>query len=433
MGSLQQRAAALAVVSRVTDAIVSEGDLDDVLEGIVRATTELLGAHRGSLMLIEADGVSMRIRAATGIAPEIVEKSLTRLGSGIAGCCAKSGEAVLIRDIRELDCPSQLRDSYRTRSAICVPLRIHAQTLGVLNINDRRDALDFSEDDFFVAQIIARQAAVAISNSRLLAESAAAAAAHQSLDIARQIQQSLIPADLEVLGAKLSALSLPCDRAGGDYVDFWRLRQAPGAPDERNGEFSPLFVAIGDVSGHGVGTALIMATCRALLRALISQSLDLSDVMGRLNRLIRPDLKAGNFMTMLIGVFDPDKGELSYASAGHDPPLLQRASGGDPVELAATAPPLGVLDEIDFPTRQIHLDRGDVLVFTTDGVWEAQNRRGERFGRERLGQIVRELSPCDPHELIRGVEQAVCAHAHPQPLRDDLSLLVLRRDLDPLA
>ena len=75
---------------------------------------------------------------------------------------------------------------------------------------------------------------------------------------------------------------------------------------------------------------------------------------------------------------------------------------------------------------------GDVLVFTTDGVWEAQNGCGERFCRERLGQVVRELSPRDPPELIRGIERAVCAHAHPQPLRDDLSLLALRHDLDRL-
>lgn len=426
VGSAGPQPDALAVIDRVTDAIVSEGPLEGVLDGIVRATAELLGADRGSLMLIEPDRQQMCIHASVGIPPSVVKRARTRLGAGIAGGCAASGAPVLIRDIRELRSHLGAREArsslYRTQSAICVPLRIRSETLGVLNINDRRDGEQFTTEDLFVAQIIARQAAVAISNSRLLTQVSEAVAAHRSLEIARGIQQSLIPPDLEIPGAWVSGHSVACEGAGGDYVDFW----SAGASGTETG--ASLYLAIGDVSGHGVGAALLMASGRAFLRALLSQSRDLSLVMSRLNQLIGQDLQDGHFMTLFVGHFDPAAEVLSYASAGHDPPLVQRAGGGGQCELRATGPPLGVLDDALFPTRRVRVAAGDLVALTTDGVWETRDGQGESFGRERLGRALREHCDETPPAVIRGIERRVVAHAHPLPPADDLSLLVLRRE-----
>lgn len=424
VGSPGQQEAALAVIGEVTDSIVSEGSLEEVLDGIVRATAELLSADRGSLMLIDPDGQQMRIHASVGIPASIVECARTRLGSGIAGQCAAGGEAVLIRDIRELRRLVRSRrprlSRYRTESAICVPLRIRSETLGVLNINDRRDGKEFTQEDLFVAQIIARQAAVALSNSRLTAQAAEAAAAHRSLEIAREIQQSLIPPDLKVPGASISGHSVACEGAGGDYVDFWTPSEAEPLAH------GSVHLAIGDVSGHGVGAAMVMAGGRAFLRALLAQSSDLSVVMERLNRLISRDLQNGHFMTLFVCRFDAAAETLTYASAGHDPPLLQRARSQKQVALEATGPPLGVLEEVRFPTRRVRVSPGDLVVLTTDGVWEARNPRRESFGRERLTLALRELAEGDPREIIREIERRVVAYVHPLPLADDLSLIVLR-------
>lgn len=423
VSSLQQQAAALSVISRVTDAVVSIGTLEEVLPAILRSTTRLLGATRGSILLLDPGGDVMRIQAAEGLAPDVVRRTRVRLGEGIAGGVARRGEALLIQDAHEVrrvrgDAPERAAE-YRNPSAICVPLRHHGEVLGVLNINDRSDGRDFTEADLFVAQVIANQAALAIANSRLLADSVEAAATRRSLELAREIQQSFLPADPGVAGFRVAGCSDPCDATGGDYIDY-----ALVSGDE-DGE--RLFLAVGDVAGHGVGSALLMATNRALLRALLSHSGDLEDVFRRLNRLVRADLRQGQFMTLFAAVADARSGSLVYTGAGHPPPLWVRARGGL-VELESSGPPLGVLAEADFPARRVRIEPGDLIVASTDGAWELRDGRGTSLGRERLAEAIQGLGGLDPAEVVASL-RALCLDFSAGAARsDDLSLVAMRYD-----
>ncbi len=416
--ALQYSEASLAVIRQVTDAMVSSGSLKEVLNAIVRETAALLGATRGSLMLIDPPTQVMHMHAVVGIDEEVVSRARTELGEGIAGRCAERGEAMLLSGDRSTVDSLSPSSQYRSSSAICVPLKIKGQVLGVLNINDRKDEQEFTENDLFIAQLIANQASVAITNSRLLAESVDAAAARRSLEVAREIQQSFVPADPGVAGYEIAGRSDPCDETGGDYIDFAPRRDAHG---HATGQ---LFVAIGDVSGHGVGAALIMATSRAFLRALLTQRSDLADVFLRLNNLVIRDVRKGGFMTLFVAIADPDRGELTYASAGHDPALLMNAQGIR--ELTATGPPLGVLADVEFPTATVSFAPGDQLLLTTDGVWEVQRPDGKAFGRESLAGCLEELASCTPSATIEGVRDRVLAFAEGRERRDDFSLVALR-------
>ncbi len=424
VGSLEPQAAALEVIHQVTDSLISAGSLDEVLSGIVTSTTALLGARRGSLMLIEPGGRLMRMHAAVGIPEKVVRKARTELGQGIAGRCARSGEAVLLRDAREALHRARGDDGghpdYRNQSAICVPLSVRSEILGVLNINDPADGKDFTRNDLFVARIIANQAAVAIRNSRLLDQSVEAAETRRSIDVARAIQQSFLPRDAELADVTVASRSIACDGAGGDYVDYWPRAEGAGDPG------AELVLAIGDVSGHGVGAALIMATVRASLRALMSHSDDPSEVLHQLNRLVVQDVRRGQFVTLFLGVLDAGRRRLRYASAGHDPPLGYGPRMGGVRELGATGPPLGVLDDTEYPTLEVDLDRDEILALTTDGVWEVKNGQGDCFGRERVVEALRDFASADPGTIVAGIQRRVAAFAHPVRLADDFSLVVVK-------
>lgn len=422
VGALESESSALEVVRQVTDLMVSSEALDDVLARIVDGTTTLLGAERGSLMLVEPGSGAMRICAAVGVPDDVVARAETVVGRGIAGRVAETGEAELIHAPASPGSAADRSGQYRSRSAICVPLRLREEVLGVLNINDRADDQPFDERDLFVAQLIANQAAVALTNARLLADGVRAAETRRSLEVARQIQQSFVPEEPRVPGFRVTGLSVSADETGGDYIDYGPREDAAGRPTGQ------LFVAVGDVSGHGVGAALLMATSRAFLRALLSQSADLAEVFERLNRLVMADLRQGQFMTLFGGIADAEAGRLVYTSAGHDPPILVRRRDGSLLELAATGPPLGIVADVRFPTASVAFEAGDVVALATDGVWEATSPEGEVFGRERLGQAVRALAGRDPAELVESVLAQVHGFTGGASLRDDRSLVALRRD-----
>jgi len=429
LSSLESRAGALSVIRQATDAITGAGSLDEVLDGIVRNTARLLGARRGSILLVEPGGRLMRMRAAVGIPRKVLRKARTEVGRGIAGRCAATGQAALLRDVEadRLREPTlePSKDRYRAASALCVPIRLKREVLGVLNITERRDGSELGPRDLFVAQIVANQAAIAIWNDRLREEAVAAAEAHRALDLAREIQQSFIPDDPGVPGIDVCARSVPrATGAGGDYVDCWRQR---GEDADDSGE---VVLVIGDVSGHGVDAALVMATTRAFLRGLLAQAgdlrRDLAGVMERLNRLLGRDMRRGRFVTLFVGVLEPRSGSLGYASAGHDPPLLYRARSGEMGELEATGPPLGILDGGRWTVGRESLAPGDLLVMTTDGVWEVRNPAGELFGRERLAEGVRELADEPASGVVAGLQRRAAAFTGPVEPGDDVSLLVMR-------
>lgn len=422
--TLESQASALAVIRQVTDSLASSGPLEEVLEGIVRHTTRWLGCRRGSLLLREPGSRLLRMQAAVGIPEKVVRRSRTELGRGLAGRCAETGEPILVADVEAIRSQvpgfaARENDAYRSKSAICVPLVLHGEVLGVLNLNDRADGKELGRADLFVAQIVANQAAVALWHGQLREDAVAAAGTRKALDVAREIQQAFVPDDALGRGVELLGRSIACSGAGGDYVDFWPLRGPDGV---ETGEW---VLAIGDASGHGVGAALVMATARAFLRGLLSSSRDPSAVLGRLNALLDDDVQGGRFVTLFVGILDPERGTLRYASAGHDPPL-HRGADGRVVELDATGPPLAILPEVEFPERSVWMEKGDWLILTTDGTWELRNEAGEAFGRERLARAVDELAAETPQGMLAGLRRRILGFAGAVDPSDDLSLAVVK-------
>lgn len=247
----------------------------------------------------------------------------------------------------------------------------------------------------------------------------------QSLALAMEIQQHLLPAGPPtVTGVDVAGFSDYCDETGGDYFDYPRTWEVPGGR---------VALTVGDVTGHGIGAALLMSTGRAVLRSHAErdvapgQMLGPGELLGLVNRHLAHDVTSGKFMTLFYGVLDPDDGTIVYANAGQGGCFVLHAEDGRWEEMPACAPPAGVVDGIAFPEARIeHVRAPDVIVLATDGIWETLDADGAPFGYEGLERVVRAHAGGSAQEIAGAVRAAVEAHRGAGPQADDVTLVVAK-------
>lgn len=254
------------------------------------------------------------------------------------------------------------------------------------------------------------EAEVAERASRSLAE------LEHELDIARDIQTSLLPSELPTLpGFDFAGMARPATQAGGDYYDWQPL------DDGR------LIVAIADVTGHGIGPALVMAVCRAYSRATIPTSRSTTEFLERINALVSRDMSSGRFITMAVAIISPN-GDLELLSAGHGPSFIVRAASNSVEQFGGNGLPLGVMEDEKYtPTLHTRLEHGDVLVMLTDGFMERANDRQELFGIDRLSQTIAQHRTATARQIMERVDEAATRFARGTAQSDDMTAVVVKR------
>jgi len=233
---------------------------------------------------------------------------------------------------------------------------------------------------------------------------------------AREIQQRLFPRSFPTLsGFDLAGISHPAESAGGDYFDF--------LPMADNG----LGLVVADVSGHGVGPALLMAETRAYLRPLARRHATPGEMLTIAQQLLAEDLGDERYITVLAVRLNPTERTLTYANAGHPPGLLLDGNGAIKYRLKRTGRPIGKQGETPYPSSEtIPLASGDVLLMLTDGVDEAMRSDGECFGLDRAAEVLRENQRASSNELVERLCKAARDFAAPEPQADDLTVLVAK-------
>jgi sigma-B regulation protein RsbU (phosphoserine phosphatase) len=203
---------------------------------------------------------------------------------------------------------------------------------------------------------------------------------------------------------------------GGDYYDFLSLQ---------GGRWG---IAIGDVSGKGIGAALVMASLQASLRAqALHPHLDLSALIEDVNRLVFESSPSHLFATLFYAEYEPTTRVLNYVNAGHNPPLIVRTRN-DSCEIFHLKPdgmPVGISADSQFASAAFQLEIDDLLVAYTDGITETENRHGEFWGEQRLENLLRSCSGKTPAQIIKGILDQVSTFANAQPQRDDMTLVVM--------
>ncbi len=235
-----------------------------------------------------------------------------------------------------------------------------------------------------------------------------------ALEVAREVQQRFYSTTATLPGFDIAGAAFPADQTGGDYFDL--LSQPDGS----------LYIIIADVTGHGLGSALLMAETRACLRSYATVAPDITALLKSVNSTLTPDLGGSQFVTLFLGRLDAQKHTLEYVSAGHEPCFLLRHSG-EPLVMESTAPPLGLFASREFgPVRTLQLQQDDTIVLLTDGVSETYSTAGAQFGAGRALEYLRAHPAAGAAELLKGIYDSARAFADGEPQRDDFTLVICK-------
>ncbi len=281
----------------------------------------------------------------------------------------------------DLDSPA-LRQMREAGVKLLVPLVSQGELIGLLNLGPRLSQQEYSADDRKLLSDLATQTAPAVRVAQLVRQQQQEAKERerieQELRIARLIQQTLLPKTLpELPGYEVAAYYQPAREVGGDFYDFLEL------------EDGRLGLVVGDVTDKGVPAALVMATTRTMLRAAAQRLDSPGEVLKRVNDVLVLDIPPNMFVTCLYAILDPESGRLVYANAGHDLPYRRRAGRSEGAEeLRARGMPLGLMPGMGYEEKEIVLERGEGVLFYSDGLVEAHDPRRDMFGFPRLQGLV---------------------------------------------
>ena len=242
----------------------------------------------------------------------------------------------------------------------------------------------------------------------------------KALVLAGEVQKSLLPQHKPVVrGLDIAGRNLSCDEIGGDYFDFiWRQESGTG----------PFSVVVGDISGHGVDSALLMTTARAFLRMRASQPGTSSDIISAMNRHLAKDvLDTGRFMTLFYLSLDPDTKSIEWVRAGHDPALLYDPTRDAFEELKGGGIALGIVDDMEYlEHKRAGLTDGQIIAIGTDGIWESFNMQGEMFGKDRLRELIRSNAAQSAGAILNIVYDEVKQFSAGRKSEDDITLVIIK-------
>lgn len=427
----------LALLYRVSQAFNSTLDLDQVLETVMDEVITAMHAERGFLMLREPDG-RLTFRAARGMDQQTVEQPEFQVSRGIVERVAQEGQPLLTSNAMD-DQRLSGRESVNIlglRAVLCVPLLLKGKNIGVVYVDNRLRAGIFSPADMELLTAIAASAAVAIENARLYQVAVEKGRLERELQVARDLQTSLLSRETPQLpGWEFAADWQPAREVAGDFYDFISLsgdlakvpvnqrltRPLQGPRHARLG------IVIADVADKGMPAAIFMALTRSTVRASLSSAATPAAGLAHANRLVCADSTEGMFVTLFYAELDTEAGQLTYVNCGHNPALFYQAARGELTRLMPTGAALGIEADLPFTEQTVHLETGDLVVMYTDGFTEAIEASMEQFGEERLQAVVRENAHRAPAEMITALRAALQAFAGTLPPFDDRTIVVLKR------
>jgi sigma-B regulation protein RsbU (phosphoserine phosphatase) len=384
---------------------------DDVLGTIFGLLGRVVQFDAGGIFLIDRESNEVADLTQFGYDQDRLNHLHLKIGQGLVGHVAKTGERVNVSDVSQDERYVSAREE--TRSALVIPIDVRERRLGVLNLeSNRRDAFDANDE--WLVRAFAHQVAIALDRAELFDKQIQVRRMNEQIAVARTIQQSFLPQKApQIEGFDLAGANFPSEEVGGDYFDF-----VPIVPGQWG-------IAIADVSGKGIPAALIMSGFRASLIAEIRNNFAIRTILRKVNNVLKEMTPRDNFITAFYGVLDAGNRMFTYSNAGHNPPLLFRA-GGKVERLQEGGPLVGVIADARYDEVPVRLGSGDLVLMYTDGVTEGMRGDGEEFGERRLIELVQQSRHLNSSDLCQRVHQAVSEFSGGGMRLDDLTLVALQ-------
>lgn len=400
--------------------LTSTFDLDELIHRVLEFSQRVMVSEASNVMLYSEEKGLLECRRALGKVGEKLERSFTlELGQGIAGWVAQTRKSVVVPDVtkdKRFYSGVDEETGFVTKSILCAPLVVGDKMLGVVEVVNRKDGKQFTEEDLRLFETFCRGVAVSVQNAQMHQRLLKNQKVEQQLEMASTIQQGFLPRSFshkEDYKYEIAAINLPASMVGGDLYDCIELR--PGL----------LGLTIGDVSGKGMPAALYMARLISDFRFQAHQAEDPGPTTMILNEMLAERSQQGMFVTMIYLTLDTHHGELRYANGGHIPPILYHRSTGEMARLdGSKGIPLGIRPQDEFEEASLYLRRGDTLVFFTDGILDAKNSAGEKFSVEKMEKVIRG-SWLTPGDLVSQLVEAVSRHVGEESQYDDITIMVL--------
>ncbi len=411
----QEEAWVNTALFQVAAAVNSLTDLNEILSTIIRLIPMLVGVE--SVVILIWDELRQLFHPGPSYGIGEMERGLLEtlavnheeMHSLVPGLAQET--EITTGSFFTVGLPHWLEKVFSASSACAFPLSARGKLVGLMLVGANQP---LASRRLNILTGIAHQAATAVVNHQLYQEAAERDRLERELDVAREIQSSLIPADEpHIPGCRVAGYWQAARQVSGDFYDFMELA---------DGKWG---ILIADVADKGVPAALFMALSRTILRTIAFNRTDPATTLVRANEIIGKDAQSDLFVTVFYAVWDARKEILVYANAGHNPPLLLRADGKMQL-LAAHGIALGVLPEVQIERREVTLHAGDTVVFYTDGVTEAMNEDYDEFGIERLRVTVEAARQRDASEMVTAVTTAIAAHAGDTPQFDDITLVIMK-------
>lgn len=392
-------------------------DLDELLEIIMKEITDNLDADRGTLYIVDHHKKEIWSKIAQG------DKKLEirqKIGKGISGHVAKTGNSLNIENAyndSRFNPEVDKKSGYRTRSILCVPIfdKVN-QVIAVLQILNKKNGY-FTQKDLTFTTVFADYISLAIQNAQLYQEALERKRLENEIAVASEIQKMLLPSQLPRFDDyEIFAFQQPSRHIGGDYYDFF--------PDTDH-----LFFILADVAGKGTPAALLMANLQATFHNLVVKNQNNTDLISLINKHLYSVTPPDKYATLVWGELQTHQHQLNYVIAGHLPPLHFKPKGKscEVTELSPSSIPVGMLPKFDFQEGSIQLGPSDLLLFCSDGITEAQNKKDEMFETPRLINIVKQNFNKKLDQIGSHILRKVREFADGGVYEDDITLLMIRR------
>ena len=410
------------ILSDLSDDVRTMVETRPLLETVAGKISESLHVPQVSLLLRQNDKFVPAYSLGFDTPPKVAlggeSKTMRKLST--------NQHIVLYDDMTEITSTPTMSLSDREQlselnTQVLLPVTAKNVLSGIISLSPKRSEEPYTPTDLRLLRSVATQTGLALENSRL-SEAIAADAAQKErlnteLEIAREVQERLFPQELPIVdGLDFFGACRPALGVGGDYYDFLELPE---------GKFG---IAIGDISGKGVGASLMMASLQASLRGqVIHYGNDLASLMSQVNSLVYEASTTNRYATFFYAQYDPKTKMLSYVNAGHNPPFLIR-EGGEVLMLEEGGPVVGMLPPmiVEYTQGEIELRSGDLLVGFTDGISEAMNPAEEEWGEPAMLECLKTITDKPSHEILPIVVASADAFANGAKQHDDMTMIIVK-------